>query len=119
MKAFHAGALAFVLLVLSGLARADDTSERARAAFLEGTALVEKAQWAEALAAFERARALRAHAITTFNMGACERAMGHYARARGLYAEALDHAGEGAARKLPDNLAREARALLGEIDRLR
>ena len=110
-------AVVLLLLLQTGVARADDSGDRARATFVEGTALVEKAQWAEALAAFERARALRPHPITTFNMAACERAMGHYTRARRLYTEALADPADGT-KKLPDSLSGEARALLGEIDRL-
>jgi hypothetical protein len=96
--------------------------ERARQAFLEGTALVERAQWAEALAAFERARSLRRHPVTTYNMAACERAMGNYTRARDLYEEALrEHAsGESgdAGPKLPSSLVVEAQAVLAELERL-
>ncbi|AKU94751.1 TonB-dependent receptor [Labilithrix luteola] len=101
-------------------ARADDDADRARSAFTEGTVLVEKAQWAEALTAFERARAVRKHPVTTFNMAACERAMGHYTRARQLYLEALaEH--EGGAKEhrlLPASLVSEAHAILGELDRM-
>ena len=84
-------------------ARADDPQKDARAAFVDGMALVDKAQWAEALTAFERAAKLRAHPVTTFNMAACERAMGRYIRARVLYMEALAGSADGA--KLPESLS--------------
>lgn len=110
-----------LLFVCSGRdVRADDDGDRARSAFTEGTTLVAKAQWAEALAAFERARAVRKHPVTTFNMAACERAMGHYTRARQLYLEALAEHEGGAKEKrlLPASLVSEAQAILGELDRM-
>ncbi len=112
--------LALVLVSSVALADGEDDVERARSAFREGTELVQKAQWAEALAAFERARALRKHPVTTFDMAACERAMGHYTRARALYTEALDEHGAAteAAQRMPESLVGEARAIVGEIDRL-
>jgi hypothetical protein len=75
------------LIVFSLLAAptgADETASlaQARAAFAEGAARVGRADWAGALAAFERSAALRPHPVTTFNLGACERALGHYTRAR-------------------------------------
>lgn len=107
------------LLALSGMACADDDIDRARSAFLQGTALVEKAQWAEALTAFERARSARKHPVTTFNMAACERAMGHYTRARMLYQESLaEHESTVDDRRLPASLKTEAQAIIGEIDRM-
>jgi hypothetical protein len=111
------------LLVLAAVlaappARAD--ADKARAAFLEGTELVAKAQWGEALAAFERAREERRHPITTYNMAACERAMGRYTRARRLYLEAIaeSDAATESAQRLSPSLVGESRALVAEIERL-
>src|SRR6187402_143183 len=55
---------------------------KARELFVRGTTLVQSAQWAEALDAFEQSAALRPHPITTYNIGACERALGRYTVAR-------------------------------------
>ncbi|MBS2018764.1 MAG: PEGA domain-containing protein [Deltaproteobacteria bacterium] len=109
-----------VVLAFSLPARADEDGDKARAAFLEGTALVAKAQWGEALAAFERARDLRKHPITTYNIAACERAMGRYTRARALYRAALDESASAAdaTKRLPESLVAETTAVLAEIDRL-
>src|SRR5262245_30948761 len=53
----------------------DPKRTEARALYIKGVDLVEKAQWAEALAAFEASTKLYPHATTTFNVGACERAL--------------------------------------------
>src|SRR5579859_6898324 len=57
----------------------------ARQKFVEGAALVKNAQWADAETAFEESARLHPHAVTTFNIGACERAMGRYTKARALF----------------------------------
>jgi hypothetical protein len=105
-----------VLLVgsISGVATADDAD--ARNAFNEGAALVEKAQWAEALTAFERAASVRRHAITTYNIAACERAMGRYTRARRSFAQALAQNAAAGGKELPASLDSEARGALEQID---
>lgn len=89
--------------------------EQARALFLEGLSEVRKAHWGEALAAFERSQALRAHPLTTYNIGACERALGRYTRARRALGRAL--AGTGAD-ELPPSVVTDARAFLEEIEQL-
>jgi tetratricopeptide (TPR) repeat protein len=96
----------------------DATAAEARTAFQEGTKLVEQAQWAEALAAFERAAKLRPHAVTTYNMGACERAMGRYTRARGLFRQALEEQAASGGRQLPQSLAAETQGYLDQIEQL-
>jgi hypothetical protein len=113
-------AVFFLLVLASSSARADEDAEKARAAFSEGTSLVAKAQWGEALAAFERARDLRRHPITTYNMAACERAMGRYTRARALYHEAVAESdrSDDPSRKLPQSMILEARAIGVEIERI-
>jgi hypothetical protein len=108
---------ALVLVALAPLARADDEAARvaeARQRFVEGAALVKKAQWSEALAAFESSQRLRPHPITRYNIGACQRALGRYTRAHDDLESAL--ADKSAA--LPDSLAEEARSFLAEIERL-
>jgi hypothetical protein len=105
--------------VAGGSARGDEASpETARAEFVRGTELVEKAQWAEALAAFERAGHIRAHAVTTFNIGACERAMGRYARAKQTFERALAENEASGRAQLPESLALEIRGYIAEIERL-
>lgn len=93
----------------------DEKLAEARDAFEEGTAHVTKAEWADALAAFERAARLRPHPVTTFNIAACERAMGRYARARHGFERALadnDAAGGG---QLPESVQAEIKGYVGEI----
>ncbi len=90
----------------------------ARTAFTRGTELVQNAQWAEALAAFERASELRPHPITTYNIAACERAMGRYTRAYRTFSRALKENDATGATALPESLATEARGYLGELDRI-
>jgi hypothetical protein len=58
----------------------DDLS-RAREEYRKGVSAVQNAQWAEALAAFERSYAIRPHPLTLYNIAACERALGRYAKA--------------------------------------
>jgi hypothetical protein len=93
-------------------------AERARAYFVRGADLAREARWAEALASFERAEAVKRHAVTTYNIGACERAMGRYTRARKAFARALaEHEAAGGA-ELPASLVDQTRAFLREIDGL-
>ncbi len=89
--------------------------EQARTLYLEGLSEVRKAHWGEALAAFERSQALRAHPLTTYNIGACERALGRYTRARRALLQAL---AEDQAAQLPPSVVTDARAFLDEIERL-
>ena len=119
--------LALAFLLLAGAttpvrAQSSETPEQrgeeARAAFAKGTALVQEAQWAEALASFERASGLRPHPITTYNIAACERAMGRYTRAYRTFARALDENRAAQDKALPASLASEAKGYLAEIDRL-
>jgi hypothetical protein len=95
-----------------------EASNRAREAFVEGTALAREAQWSQALAAFERARAIKPHAVTTYNIGTCHRAIGAYAQAYLTFERALaEHAApDGGA--LPDALVRQSEAFLVEIEAL-
>lgn len=95
----------------------DPARDRARQAFLRGTELVRDARWAEALAAFEEAEATIPHAITIYNIGACERALGRYTSARRTLERALaEH--ESKRTELPAALVDDTKAFLAEIDRL-
>jgi hypothetical protein len=93
-----------------------DPVEQARALYLDGLEHVRQAHWGEALAAFERSRALRPHAMTTYNIGACERALGNYTRAREQLSRAL--AEDQATSELPPSIVTEARAFIDEIEHL-
>ena len=104
------------LLLWASAAHADVLSE-ARQKFVEGAALVKNAQWADAETAFEESARLHPHAVTTFNIGACERAMGRYTRARALFRHALEEHAAGPG-KLPQSLYDDARGLVNEIDGL-
>lgn len=97
---------------------ADEDAAQARAAFLEGTALVQKSQWAEAIEAFERANAIRPHAVTTYNLGACERATGQFTRAYVHFKAALAEPSAAGDNGLPPNLVADAKAFLGELERI-
>jgi hypothetical protein len=122
MRRFAAGFVLLVVALAQGLpARADDEDPnvtQARQAFLEGVELTHKSQWGDALTAFERSARLRPHAVTSFNLGACERALGRYVRARHWFLLTLEQNDKSAKRELSEALAAEAAAMLGELDRI-
>lgn len=93
-------------------ARADD-DEEARAAFVVGSERVKESRWAEALEAYERSLAKRAHPVTTFNVGVCERALGHATRAERAFAAALDDERK-TPHVLPEPVRRDAETFLAE-----
>jgi hypothetical protein len=93
-----------------------DPVQKARAEFVAATDHVKNARWGEALAAFERSAALRPHALTTYNIGACERALGRYTRARATLQRALDSDDGTGKRELPKSFADDARRWIAEID---
>lgn len=88
------GALLAACLAVTRAGADDATTDvatvRARELFSRGTALAKEARWADALAAFEQSRLLRAHASTSYDIGYCERALGHRTRARRAFGQALD-----------------------------
>jgi hypothetical protein len=96
----------------------DQTTTDARAAFVKGTELVARSEWAEALASFETAARLKAHAIATFNIGACQRAMGQYTRARGTFAAALEQNDKAGGGQLSASLVTDATGYVRELDAL-
>jgi hypothetical protein len=102
----------------SGAARAEDDPKAARDEFVRGAQLVKDADWAGALAAFEASARLKAHPVTSFNIGACLRAMGQYTRARKAFAAALDDSGKGPGLDLSQGLADETRRYVAELDKL-
>lgn len=97
--------------------RPNGARAQARAAFLEAAELARKAQWARALAAFERAEAIKPHPITTYNIGTCLRAIGAYTRALVTFRRALREHTAGAG-ELPQELVDQASAFATELDQL-
>ena len=91
---------------------------KARDEFVAGAELVKKAQWAEALAAFERSAKLRPHAVTTYDIGACLRAMGQYTRARETFARALAENEKSGGAQLSESLVSDSKGYIAEIDHL-
>jgi hypothetical protein len=96
--------------------RANDPNvSLAREAFLLGADLAKRAQWAEALPAFERSASLHPHALTTYDIAVCERALGRYTRARDQFAAALAQTGA-EAQQLPASVADDTHAYLIETE---
>jgi hypothetical protein len=112
--------VALALLVAPSIALADDDPQtaEARAAFVHGTELVHEAKWAEGLAAFEQSAKLKPHAITTYNVGACQRALGRYAEARKTLHRALAENDANGGQQLPEALITETKGYLDQIDKL-
>jgi hypothetical protein len=96
---------------------ADAKLEQSREYYRSGLAQVQQARWGEALAAFEKSRALRPHAITTFNIGACERALGHYTRARAAFEQAVSESQTGLG-ELPEAHSADAKAFIEESKKI-
>jgi hypothetical protein len=114
-------ALATLLFLIAPALRADDKDPnvaKAREEFTKGNEAGKHAQWAEALASFERSAALRPHAVTTFNIGVCQRAMGNYTLARDTLLRALEQNQKAGGGELADSLAAEDRAFVTQIDEL-
>src|SRR4030095_15270480 len=61
---------------------------------------------------------IKAHAITTYNMAACERAIGRYTRARRLFLRALEQHRASPSGELPETLLAQTQTFVGEIDGL-
>lgn len=116
MRGIFACALFVSVVASTAPASADDRAAQARAAFVDGTSFVQKSQWAEAIASFERASEIAPHAVTTYNLGACERAIGHFTTAYGHFKRALaQHAASGG-KELSTSLLTETKAFLDELD---
>lgn len=111
-----AGVIALTMLAARPV-RADDVSDAARESFVLGVAAVKESQWATALEYFERSDAKRKHPVTSYNIGLCHRAVGHYVLAVRAFEDALAQNAAGDSALLTPELAVEARALLGEVER--
>lgn len=107
--------MSFVLfMVLSPAAHADDKPDEARTAFREGAALIEQAEWASALVAFEKSLALRPHALTLYNIGVCQRFLGRATLARETLKKALGRAESTS--EMPAAFVDQTRAYLAEVE---
>lgn len=95
----------------------EENPKAARDEFVRGANLVKEADWAGALAAFEASARLKAHPVTTYNVGACLRAMGQYTRARKAFASALEESGKTPGLDLSPGLAEETRRYVAELDK--
>jgi hypothetical protein len=96
----------------------DPAVVEARAQFVKGAERVARAEWPEALDAFERSQAKRPHAVTRYNMGVCERALGQYTRARRTLLQTLEDDRAAGGGQLSETLTTQARAFVAEIDAL-
>jgi len=115
LRPFSAAAIVFGLAVLApSSARADDPPDEARAAFREGASLIEQAEWAAALAAFERSLALRPHALTLYNIGVCQRFIGRSTLARETLKKALARAESTS--EMPAVFVDQTRAYIAEVE---
>jgi hypothetical protein len=115
--AVAAGAIVVAVgVLLASGARADGATpdDDARAAFKEGAALIDQAEWASAIGAFERSFAAKPHALTLYNIGVCQRFLGRYTLARETLRAALRR--DESAHELAAFFADQARAYLAEID---
>jgi hypothetical protein len=97
---------------------ATENVQHARAEFITATEHVKNARWSEALAAFERSAELRPHALTTFNIAACERALGRYTRARASLKRALEANEQSSSHELAPSFVKDAQSWLAEIEAL-
>ncbi len=114
---YRSSAVLLAVVLWAAPAAADDTA-RARAEFVTATDHVKNARWGEALAAFERSAELRPHALTTFNIGACERALGRYTRARVTLQKALAANDAAGGKELAASFVTDAKNWMEEIDKL-
>jgi hypothetical protein len=94
-------------------AGAAPASDPARDAFKEGAAFVEAAEWAPALAAFERSLAMREHALTLYNIAVCQRYLGRYTLAHRTLGLALER--NKRTSEMPELFVTQAQAYLGEV----
>jgi hypothetical protein len=114
-RARIAALVAVVVVTAGSPAVADDAPEDpARVAFREGARLIEQAEWARALGAFERSYAAKPHALTLYNIGVCQRYIGSYTLARQTLEKAL--ARHGATNEMPELFVDQAKTYISEMD---
>lgn len=95
----------------------DPQIEQARQLFEQGVEAVKQHEWGRALEAFERSAKLRPHAVTSYNIGACNRAIGRYTAARLAFTQALAW-NDGGKSKLFEHQVDDSHRYLSEIDEL-
>lgn len=91
-----------------------EDDRRAKEEFRESAQLIEQSEWASAIAAFERSRALREHALTIYNIGVCQRFLGQYTLSLQTLRLALSRGEQST--ELPGHFQEQARAYIGEIE---
>jgi len=117
MKRFVVLVFFLLLAAVTRRARADeDDTQVARREFVTATEFVKEARWGEALSSFERSAQLRPHALTTYNIGACERALGRYVRARATLRRSLTENTERGGKELPESFATQAKEYIDELE---
>jgi hypothetical protein len=90
----------------------DPRIEEARKLFKIGVELLQREQFSEALAMFERSARLHPHGMTIYDIGYCERALVHFTRARKSFLEALARRQE-----LTPDVIVDTEAYVAEMDR--
>lgn len=96
----------------------DDARARAEPLFAEGVRFVGEQRWAEALDAFQRARAIYDAPIVVFNIGYCQRALGLHVDALATFRAFLTRPLEGVAltrRAEAEDYARELEARIARV----
>jgi len=106
--------LVALLLASSRPAHAEGTADEAQATFKQGAEAVEAAEWARALALFERSRALYKHPLTTYNIAVCQRFLGRYALAGQTLRDAL--AENAATGQMPALFVEQAKVYAAELE---
>jgi hypothetical protein len=109
--------VAVATLMATEVAFADDTSDAARADFLQGVAAVRESKWTEALTHFERSQAKKPHPVTSYNLGLCHRALGQHLRAKRDLEDALSKNASSGGTALAPDVAQDARLVLNEVER--
>jgi hypothetical protein len=89
--------------------------EQARDAFRRGAELAKAEHWQEAIGAFEASYELRAHAVTSYDIGFCENALHHVTRARKAFKRSL-HDQRDDQGALSDELIDRANRYLEELE---
>ncbi len=110
-----------VLMLSSGVLRADEPDEDTKAAaeaFSRGVELSKEQKWGEALEAFELAASKKKHPLTTYNRGVAERALGRFTRAHLRFTEALAENEAAGGSQLAQSYRDEAKSFLDQINGL-
>ncbi len=107
--------LSFLVLALFAPAVRAEGSE-AGEAFQKGVDAVAAQQWADALGWFERAHAIKPHALSLYNIGVAELRLGHLTRARVAFYGSLALDAENNHAQLAPSLADEMNGFIRDIE---